>query len=150
MNSKQELDKLSRSMAAQDNRGTQLPLFVVMEDVKRYTVYSDDWEFRERADNDEPLCTSCVALSEAGLELPIDCDDCDFDCFNYYNAEEGVNVTAGIFFTAAGCDRHIEENKHHYNNGRSYAVSAWRNDEMKLVMQDLVARTQPEMPSHYL
>jgi hypothetical protein len=148
------LKDIGIEMAQQDNRATQYPLFVVMEDVHRYVDYHDDWDRKERIDPDylkeNVMCNRCLNLLNNTGEVPDDCDDCSDEAFAYYKLEEEVNVNAGVFFTAKACDLHIKDNHYHYNNARSYGISAWRNPEMQAVMQSLIKGARQKVPSHYV
>lgn len=121
-----ELEKIGKEMIRQNNRATQFPLFIIMEDVKVYGL-DPDWQDCESEENEEGDLV-------------------------YYRMEEQPNLSAGVFFTAKACEDHIRANHYHYNNPRSYGISAWRNYEMQTVMLEIVARgleKGEKIPSHY-
>lgn len=133
-----QLLEIGAEMRTQNNRGTHLPLFVVMEDVKVYGEQSWCNEVERRSEYDrELLCEKCAVLAEGNDTLPDYCEDCDSDLYVWFNWEERESVKAGVFFTARACDEHIRLNGYHYCKPRSYAISAWRNPEMEAVMDFL-------------
>jgi len=148
-----DLKTIGMSMAEQDNRGTQYPLFVIQVDYKDYALEGGDWDEKERKDhdliNERDLCGKCAKLWEKS-ELPEECWEwgCE-ESFDYFTVKTKFDLEAGVFFTEEACHQHIEENKHHYDNPTSYVVSAWRNPEMVAVMQTIIKSAQREVPSHY-
>lgn len=154
---KQYLTSIGQEMIAQDNRATQHVMFVIMVKQKDYKNYVDDWEHRERPNLDavdeekfeRDLCKVCKDMYAEHGEVKDECDDCDFDAWWYYNLVDTVDVNPGIFFTAAACQQHIDENKHHYFEPSVYGISAWRNPEMQAVQKYLIGLTGQELPSHY-
>ncbi len=140
-------------MVAQDNRGTQYPLYVIQIDRKRYVNYHDEWEGKERQDPDfadeDDICKSCKELYEEKGELPDDCDTCSTDAFDYYRTEDEFDLNPGIFLTLKACNEHIADNKHHYEKPRAYCVSAWRNPEMQMVQRLLISMALKDLPSYY-
>lgn len=125
MNSPLTLKEIGVEMNSQDNRATQCPLFVVQNKVKRWVDSHDSYDDIEEIDSGDTV---------------------------YFKWEWEFDLRAGAFLTAKACEQHIKENAHHYHEkARSYAVSAWRNEEMKSVMQSLSSLASPDskIPSHY-
>lgn len=130
-------------MLSQDNRSTSYPIFVVVEDKKIYNV-GDDYDGRERReDYDDPLCERCEAMADSnGPDYPDECYECPDDAFVTYRIEKDVpNMRAAFFFTAEACNAHIRANPHHYNStAKSYAISAYHNQELRDVMEYLCGK----------
>ena len=146
------LEEIGKEMAVQDNRATQFPLFIVMEDVER--AVPDGCGESKRKDSDSPdyfagMCEECKKKSDNSEELPDYCDECDPDCFWHCEISREPNLNAGVFFTAKACQKHIDENSYHYNNPKVYGIGAWRNEEMQSVMLHLIEHAGEEVPSHY-
>ena len=141
------VELMAQEMMDQDKRSTAWPIFIVVENKK---VYGVDPNFRdcerERKDIDniekDDLCDNCREVFEEGeVDLPKECGnyECD-DSFIYYRIEEDVpNMRAGFFFTAKACDEHIQSQAHHYDDSaKSYAISAYYNEELRMVMTAIV------------
>ena len=133
-------------MMDQDKRSTAWPIFIVVEDKK---VYGVDPNFRDcererkdidNIDEDKELCHTCRAAYDETGYLPEECEDCSDDSFITYRIEKDVpNMRAGFFFTAKACDEHIAAQSHHYDDSaKSYAISAYCNEELKMVMTAIV------------
>ncbi len=138
------MENIKKEMLSQPNRGTFLPLFIVVEDKKIWGMSPDYADGRERKDPDnidhEWLCEDCQEKELTDEELPEDCEECDTECFVSYRLEKQVpNMRAAFFFTAKACDAHIAANPHHYNStAHSYAISAYYNHELQTVMKFIV------------
>lgn len=136
------MKELQDEMLVQNNRSTSFPIFIVVEDKKVYWVSDSDYKERkddDYIDPDEDLCESCLELWKK-RELPLECDafDCDNSFIPYRIEKDVPNLRAAFFFTAEACDEHIAANRHHYNSTvRSYAISAYHNEELKSVMRHL-------------
>lgn len=139
---KEAIEKIKHEMLTQDNRSTSDPIFIVVEDRKVYGVDIGTADGRERKeDYDNPLCEKCEAMADSNRpDYPDDCEDCPSDAFISYRVENDVpNLRAGFFFTAQACNEHIEANRHHYNKtAKSYAISAYHNEELKTVMKMII------------
>lgn len=143
------LSKLVETLATQDNRSTQYPLFVIQVQEKVYGDSSWCTEKERNGDNDGELCEACTQLDEDGEELPDDCQKCDRDCFNWFNWKDDYDLNAGVFLTAEACERHIKMNHYHYCEPKSFGISAWRNPEMQDLIKILFTIMGKEIPSHY-
>ena len=145
------IEEIGAEMSTQDNRATQYPMFIVVEDVDR-PVPSELSDGRHRVSEPDygSLCENCIReMDEDGFLDNEDCDECADDCFWWYKREQEPNLMAGVFFTAKACEDHIRANSYHYNNPKSYGISAWRNPEMEEVMKHLISSAGKEVPSHY-
>ena len=146
----EQLKETSRLMREQGNRSTQYPLFVIHSLKRTYVSYSDDHEHTERNEDEDfdMMCGDCQKLYDNGEDLPDSCEHCDVSAFNYYNEAYEIDDRGGVFFTEKACKDHIEANEYHYNKPRTYVISAWRNPEIVVFMQNLLLLTG-EIPSHY-
>jgi hypothetical protein len=127
---------IGEEMNRQDNRATQYPLYVVQE-TKEEVTHEDfsDYEICVNVDgekmDEESLCEDC----ESAFELKNPCVGCGFKQRLPVKEERVFALRAGVFLTAKACDEHIAANRHHYTDPKSYAISAWRNEEMQNVMR---------------
>lgn len=55
----------------------------------------------------------------------------------YYIEEQLVSDQTGCFLTKKACKRHIELNGYNYNQGHTYAMTAWRNPEFEKLLKIL-------------
>lgn len=125
----------SKEMNTQDNRCTEYPLFVVWEKVKDYgdVSWCDQVERKPEIDIDN-LCEKCQEKYRIE-DLPEYCEDCDEDCFVWFNWEWKPNLKAGFFLTAKACQEHIDQNDYHYSEAKTYAYGCWRNPEMEEIIK---------------
>jgi len=132
---KQMIDT-SKEMNIQNNRCSEFPLFVIMEDQEDLCNegMADEQKRIEEVDTDL-LCEDCRKLYDENEELPEECDECDHDAFNYYRVVEHIDLSPGVFFTAKACQEHIDANSYHYTNPRVYGIGCWRNPEMEEVIK---------------
>lgn len=141
-----------KEMSVQDHRSTQFPLFVVMEDYEQIVPWGYGNQRRREGDelDSQNLCDKCKELWLADEDLPETCEECDEEAFVTVEIQERPNLMAGVFFTAKACEDHIKANGYHYNNPRSYGISAWRNEEMQEVMKHLIVDcSRQKLPSQY-
>lgn len=66
--------------------------------------------------------------------------DYGYDEISYSNEPEYKNA----FFTAKGCQKHIDCNDYHYSNPKTYCIPAWRNPEMELISDLLLYLAKSE------
>ncbi len=139
----EKLVSLSKKMNAQDNRSTQFPLFIVVADEKvtcadgdgeRQRIHEDRW-------NSNEMCGYCQEKWQLDEEVPEDCEDCDDTMFHWYQIEKHVpQLDHGVFLTAEECDSYIKRRSYAMKyNALSYAISAWRSNEMSEVLEFLSA-----------
>jgi Fe-S-cluster formation regulator IscX/YfhJ len=128
------LKELSQKINTQDKRATSFPLFVVYD---RVQVPNENGSERERKSSDycdiDP-CEKCAKLEEEGEELPDDCEDCDPECFNYFDWEDRICENDGIYLTAEACNEYIARRRYAFDKPYSYAISAYYSEEMKRLM----------------
>ncbi len=147
-----EIKEISKRMKSQDNRSTSFPIFIVVEDKKVYGVDRNyDSDGQERASTEymdsntirSLYCEECFKKYEESEDLPEYCDECDSDAFvNYRIERDRINDRAGFFFTEKACEDHIKANRHHYDSSvHSYVISAYYNEELKLLMDFLKSLT---------
>lgn len=55
----------------------------------------------------------------------------------YVKDEEKVSIYSGAFLTKRECQKHINANKHHYNEPHTYAMTAYRNYELARLLKIL-------------
>lgn len=133
----EDVDKLIEigvKMNTQDNRSTAYPLFVIQSLNKVYSENGCESERNEDIDDNE-LCKSCKELYDNEKDLPEQCEECDSCGFHWFDNEYEFDLRAGVFFTEQACEEHIKANDYHYTKPRSYAIGAWRNEEMQEVMR---------------
>jgi hypothetical protein len=151
------LIELSKKLNTQDERATNLPQFVVQEDVEVEHGGPNYWEAdvkRRRTTEgmgsgkdyyEALLCYECTKEFESDTafdDLPVDCEKCDEGLFVFVDIKQEFKMEAGAFLTAEACDKHIRLNKHHYSNPRSFAVSSWRNPEMEQLINWIKSLTK--------
>ena len=142
------LKQLATEIANQDNRATQNIGFMVEED---YKDYQQHWSFKERVEDFDidDICDSCSTHYHLYDNIPALCNECDDDCFTYYNKTSRLNHKAWVFLTNKACNEHIANNSHHYNNPRSFWVHFWRNQEMINLVNIIFKLWWIEKPSHW-
>lgn len=59
--------------------------------------------------------------------------------------ERDVQVYKNAFLTAKACKKHIEANRHHYNNPQDYLTHAFRNPELEKVFEFLCSLSGGEI-----
>lgn len=129
------LKELSQKINSQDKRGTSYPLFVVFDKFKSYQENGSEQERDENYDGE--VCLECETnyADGAGDDYPDDCMNCPSEAFRRFDWEDSICEDDGIFFTAEACDKYIESRRYAFNKPYSYAISAYRSEEMKRVME---------------
>ena len=138
---KERLIEIGKKMNAQDNRSTQLPLFIVVADEsvlteegngERQRIHEDGWNANE-------MCGYCLEKWQLVEELDEDCDDCDSTMFHWFIIEKHVpQLEHGVFLTGEECDNYIKRRSYAMQkNAISYGISAWRSEEMSKVLEFL-------------
>lgn len=155
------LKKMSENMEKQYSRGTAYPLFCVYQKVKIFTPedFSDDFEFYDKEENSYSLEEIIELLKNKDEFLAIfDCEEKLYDRFieEEYNVEsiaddlnlelqyyrtEIVPVSGQVYFTEEEAQNHIDFNNYHYKEPFTYVVNAWRNPEMKTILDILYGIT---------
>ena len=145
------IQRLAHLMEEQNNRATYYPLFVVQVKEKVYgsSDFCDNAEYIDEVGYDKLCEHHAKKLEEDGCLENEYCEYCDRDAFVWYKWEYKLDVNAGVFFTERTCENHIKANKHHYNEPRSYVISAWRNYELQTLMQMIFEMAGIDEPSQY-
>ena len=130
-----KLKLIGELMHTQDNRITEIPLFVVQQKVRDYG-YSDDyaeghiWVDKESAEEEDDEAT-IAKLDKADIEW----DDIDTHRkVGYKDRWEFVTAC----FTEQGCKDHIKINGHNLGEHRIFAASGFRNLEWQLMREFLM------------
>jgi hypothetical protein len=150
------LEKMSENMGKQDHRCTRLPLFCVYQKEKRYSPINegDHNEYIDEghnvvANSDEELISLFndrdVIIDEYGISeeiydsatnlknnVDVIANILELTSYAYHWVD--VPVGGQVYFTEAGAQRHIDLNLYHYNKPFVYVDSAWRNPEMKTLL----------------
>ena len=137
-----KLIKLGKKMNAQNNRSTQLPLFVV-QSLKKIITNSDISDYHQfygeegvEMEEDE-LCEDC----EDGLvERAESCVNCGYLVTYPIKEEWTFDLEHGVFLTGEECDEYIKRRSYAMGEGaRSFGISAHRSEEMSEVLSFLSA-----------
>lgn len=143
---------MSNAMAVQDNAGTANPLFCVYQKEKVMVPegYGDgvhwhdgDGNFidEEDIDDDETIKEYCEEHPE---DKDLDAEDIlkklGYEKF-YYKIEDVPAPDGQVYFTHESAQEHIRRNHYHYHEPFVFVNSAWRNDEMQLLMDVVAAIT---------
>jgi len=142
----------------QDNRATRLPIYyTIQEDVVEHnrdtetgdTVYAHTDEFDEIGgieDLRKYLIERYTEDGEKDLVEKVKKAD-EFDLEEIANDDKYLNIEKvgrhestrhrEFFLTEEACHKHIEENKHHYTNPKSFVHHAWRHPELEKLMEAL-------------
>lgn len=145
------INNLTDQIANQSNRGTQNPLYLVLDEKIEWCGYNDEWDDKERTSEiqEDYLCESCASKYENGFELPEDCDDCDYRAFAYLKKASTflVNWYPTVFLTEEACKKFMEENKHHMTDEAViYVHHLWRNRELRNIVWALFDIAGKEKP----
>lgn len=148
----EELRILSVKMNAQNNRSTQLPLFVIQYDDK--VICPDVFGSQAVIVNEEgreveekELCKKCRnQLSDYGvMHHTLICDNCGVHNVWCYREEEKFDLRHGVFLTAEACSEYIKRRSYEMRSGaRSYAVSAYWSKETGEVLAYLSSLSTPD------
>jgi hypothetical protein len=121
---KEFVKELYANMMKQDRRCTASPYY--------YTIQEDHVNWIPAYNQTDAYSYDGEMYDEDELaEHEINKDDC----------EEWEKIVShrykGVFLTEEACERHIRNNKHHYNNPHSYIEYGFRNPELMGII-DLV------------
>jgi hypothetical protein len=148
---------MAETMAKQDGRLTQHPLFYVYQKVEVGVDRRMDFDYIERLfDGDVrgwsgDLCENCLEIyKEDGMEaLPEVNTDCGCELI-YLKTEDEPCMDVGPFFTEEEAQRHIDANHYHYKKPFIYVNSAWRNPEMQTLLKTIFGVAGIEVPRNYV
>ena len=151
----EKLIEIGKKMNIQNNRATQLPLFVVQKVEKQVTHdgFADGKLWLGDEGEIDP-CQDCVD------EYEYDNDNEDAKCVNEdedkqcgleriypYKEVEEFDLNHGVFLTAEECDGYIERRSYAMGRkARSFCISANRSNEMSLVLENLSANANKGEP----
>jgi len=128
------LTELANKMVTQDRRGTADPYYyTVMVDsyVASYEGNDGDRQFYysdELLEQYDSIDEAKEDWDERGYEK----EDIEKMADNLREIHEDLkHEYKGYFLTKEACERHIEQNKHNYNNPKSYVGYEHRNPEME-------------------
>lgn len=157
----QQAKELANRLKTQDNRGTRLPIWFLLQDVEEkrafdsgdFVLFSDyDGEIW-RGDSEDDVVKQIleerkqyIEFEDGETEEEIDKKEAELES-EIYDEVSGecyeMNweyVTKQIFFTQEAAKNHLEQNKHHYSDkARIYVDHAWRNPEAELVYKILTS-----------
>lgn len=147
-----DLKQIANDIGTQDNRGTASPMLILLQVRKEYVGHPDythqgeeeiveqvSGDYRRFKTEDELLKWWNEGLDEDDLVKEVDdlVEGKDYDKFTmgYYWETENV------FFTDKGYEEHMKINGHNYRKGqvRTYGIHAFRNEEMKQVLETIMA-----------
>jgi hypothetical protein len=144
------IQSIALEMTQQDTRSTAQPYLILLQTKKYYvthpdytgggggikTIYQWDKDNEYEAESVEELkqvLLEAGAIDEHWLEENEGFTefDCEVIAMDFYWETENV------FFTESGYSEHVRQNKHNLGEFRSYGICAWRNPEMKIVMESI-------------
>lgn len=129
-----EIKRIGERIATQDNRCTDVPLFVVQEKVRDYgyhSDYSDDYVWRN-AEDFEDLPDGDKVVELEGLDDNYE-DTSPWEKCHYRERWEFVTAC----FTEQGCKDFLALDGHNHGETRIYAYGSYRNNEFRTVRQFL-------------
>jgi hypothetical protein len=152
----QQFTDLASKIAAQDNRATKYPLFIVYDydeiivdgeffsgDETKWLYCAEEPEDRGLYNDEEKEIKIKELMDEASLEYPE--DDIPDSIFYRDQYEEmftrvevlKVEKFVNVFFTNEAAQNFIDANRYHYKEPHIYVDSAWRNEEVKQLIHSI-------------
>ncbi len=164
------LNNLTTQMSKQDNRATQYPLFYVYEKEERWVNDDADYDKVQWFSDDQVSIVDIYTDKDENEwkwseekniwrceELKKEYDEYDFDdrfatgFRKVYIKEVDLPViNVGPFFTEEAAEAHIRANHYHYNKPFTYVNGAWRNPEIKKILEIFFFLSDKETPTCYL
>ena len=132
------------TLHTQDNKGTNMPLFVVFRKERLYNVvdgYEDGWQWKdaiEWTDATEEESKALDAISDPGKYASL--GKTEFIGCPYIWVDKFVTA----FFTMRGAQDFIEENRHNLQDPHVSVFSLYGNQEMIGIRDHLMALSYPE------
>lgn len=139
------LMNMAKEMMTQNNRITENPLFCVYEKKKIDCAEDcgDGWcwvggNLESPVYDDEVQKYIEEYIEDNGIKGDISAEDIFVEKLgarkaSYRNKEMPVEMQ--VYFTEKAAQAHIDANHYHYSNPFIYVVGAWRNLEMKTLME---------------
>jgi len=127
-----KLKLIGELMHTQDNRITEIPLFVVQQKVRDYGYRSDYSDAHIWVDAEDSEEVSDIAIIDRLEEA--DEPDEDYRRVHYKNRWEFVTAC----FTEQGCKDFLKINGHNLHEPRIFAASGFRNLEWQLMREFLM------------
>lgn len=143
------LMELSEEVTTQDNRATAMPYFFQVQTKEKTPAFEGNgtkcWVYDgSEIETEEEIKEAIFEYKEWDLEEDIDIKTYEslsdfqrevilgsagWQQYNYEITEKYSNA----FLTEKACKKHIELNKHHYNNPVDFLSHAFRNPDMELI-----------------
>lgn len=143
------LPEIAKDILTQDNRATAKPVIFLLQIKKWFYANDPDFGgeevFQITDDDSYEIYTSLVDLQKAwnewhGLEKK----------FNHKTSYRRLYrkhywETENVFFTEKGYEEHKRLNGHNLGEHRTYVIHAWRNPEMKTIMDLILNAAESEV-----
>lgn len=162
----QTFNQLASEIAQQDNLGTQHPIFVVYdwdEIIIDSNHGSGDMKFLYKPE--EYSYEDCVLMTaeekEAQIQELIDEASLEYkegevpeevlirsqyeDLFEEVDVQR-VRRFINVFLTREAAQQFIDQNRYHYNEPHIFVDSAWRNDQLKSLIQAVFEASGTTVP----
>lgn len=149
-----ELKKISNRLVNQDNRGTRLPIWFLLQDIEeRFNVngegelllYQDEDGNTWRGESYEDISKQIIKSEELdlrtkeGKERKEEIEE-EVQYSNRLHSIDYEYATKQIFFTEKAAKEHLKVNHYHYSDkARIYVDHAWRNPEAEKIHKVLAA-----------
>lgn len=130
----QRMVDIGKAIKAQDNRGTDAPMFAVRRLVRVYgydSGYSDKYVWMDHQNE--------CHIARGKLRKRLENGDTTGKCANYEQVYYKLKWrTVDWFFTEQAANDYIAANKHNLGRCKTYVVSLCRNPEMRAVRKFLM------------
>ena len=104
-------------------------LDLVKENIDDYDQeIKDEWKEVDKEEISDVAHFVCERMGYNNIY----CDD-----IYYVTEEDHISQFSGAFLTKRACKQHIETNKYHYNQPRTFANTAYRNYELERLLKIL-------------
>lgn len=137
------IDQLAERVIHNDNRCTAQPYLLLLQEKRTYAAhpeYGTDTEqvWVETVYGNYKRFTSESEMIEWFKEYEGDPEFEPAEGIHYETYREGYYwETTNVFFTDKGYQDHLELNAHNLGEHRTYGIHAFRNPEMKLILETL-------------
>lgn len=153
-----QLVELSKQMNEQNHRGTAMPYFFQVREIKRidgvHEDYSTDGYVWISGGGDGVIESDVQSMKDAldsdGVDFDKEIDEDGLDKLmdenGYYKGHyRNQEVLSNAFLTEKSCKEHIEANSYHYSQPADYLSHAFRNPDMELISKFLCELTGGEI-----